>query len=104
MAVCETLNLRYRFSMRQGVGEDADCVRRQLAALERMAGLGLDPQQITVNPMFEYPGARWLPADCPRLNRASDAYPIEHRRLDPPTIAAWREVLAFCREHGWIKP
>lgn len=91
---CQDLGIRYRFSLRQRIGETPEQLDRQLASLLGMQALGLRPSKITVGPMDAWPGNdRWKGSEphgsrsYPRLVKpwGSDAAGI---------IARWKLILA----------
>lgn len=67
----QDLGIRYRFALRQRVGETPEQLERQIDALRQMQGLGLRPSWITIGPMDHWPGARWQTV----LQHGSRTYP-----------------------------
>jgi radical SAM superfamily enzyme YgiQ (UPF0313 family) len=61
---CQDLGIRYRFALRQRIGETADQLDATIATLHRMRSEGLHPNYITIGPMCRWPGnARWPAAE-----------------------------------------
>lgn len=67
----QDLGIRYRFSLRQRVGETPAQLDNQLANLQRLRAEGLRPSHVTIGPLDHWPGDRWQTD----LQHASRAYP-----------------------------
>jgi len=101
MAQLEYLGVRYRFSLRQGIGETPEAMDALLANLVTMHDCAqLHPDHVTIGPMAQWPGAEWPVGDNP-LNLGTDRYPRLTPRLDPEIAARWADVATLCAEYGW---
>lgn len=105
MAMLEDRGIRYRFSLRQGVGETPEDLRRLLGNLTTMALQNRRPERIYIASMVNWPGPKWLPVtnlsepEC--YNVGSAAYPRWAMRLPEESLNLWKEITAFCRTRGW---
>jgi radical SAM superfamily enzyme YgiQ (UPF0313 family) len=92
--------IRYRFSLRSGVGETTDDIARLTANVERMRARGLRPQRISCGPMAEWPGIPWMPKEWPRVNIGSEKFPRWTQRLSDEVKAAWKPLLGRLKQEG----
>lgn len=85
------LGIRYRFALRQRIGETPEQLDRQIVVLGRMDAEGLRPAWITIGPMDAWPGSRWAAT----LSHGSPAYPRHVRPWAEPqeeVVARWRTI------------
>jgi len=94
----QALGIRYRFALRQRIGETPEQLDRQIDVLKRMRTEGLRPDGVTIGPMDCWPGnTRWIGTEP----HGSKRYPRFVRTLGPDAeilLAKWREILGIVNQ------
>ncbi len=109
MTNLKRLGIRYRFSLRAGVGEtpvDLDELLDNLRVMADAKPGPLTPDFIRFGPMVEWPGYRWLTNRYKLkelVNLGTECYPRWTLRLAEEVKAGWREIRQFCIEQGWTR-
>ena len=95
---CRDLGIRYRFSLRQRIGETPAQLDRQIANLLAMRETGLSPYRVTIGPMTAWPGnTRWEATEL----HGSRSYPRWIKPLGPDAegiLERWKQIQSIAAE------
>ena len=95
---CQDFGIRYRFSLRQLIGETPAQLDQQAANLLEMREMGLRPSHITVGPMVAWPGnTRWEATEL----HGSRSYPRWIKPIGPDAagiLERWKQIQEIAAE------
>lgn len=107
MAQLQANDIRYRFSLRRGIGETLDDMNRLRMNLELMASHGLSPDHIYLGRMAEWPGVPWIDRLAPGAeteNIGTERFTRRAVKITDELKEAWASTHDFCSAQGWTTP